>query len=282
MRNTIIILLFPFVCSAQAIVDNAGNIINYQKYQDSIPGIYTTGHRLKIKTDSLAVAVAASTAASLALKLNLTDTANMVLGYLRKTGSAATLTSFPTLNQNTTGTAGGLSANIAESQVTNLVTDLGLKAPLASPTFTGTVTVPASTSFTTPVIGAATGTSLSVTGAITSSGGGIGYTSGNGGTVTQATSKSTGVTLNELAGDITLNAAALAAAAIVSFTLTNSTIAATDVVHLQHQATGTFAAYTLNGRCAAGSAVISLRNNTAGSLGEAIVIRYIIVKSVTN
>lgn len=49
---------------------------------------------------------------------------------------------FPTLNQNTSGTAGGLSANIAESQVTNLVTDLGLKAPLASPTFTGTVTIP--------------------------------------------------------------------------------------------------------------------------------------------
>lgn len=33
-------------------------------------------------------------------------------------------------------------ASIAESQVTNLTTDLAAKAPLASPTFTGTVTVP--------------------------------------------------------------------------------------------------------------------------------------------
>jgi hypothetical protein len=38
--------------------------------------------------------------------------------------------------------AGGLSGNIAESQVTNLTTDLAAKAPLASPTFTGTPTAP--------------------------------------------------------------------------------------------------------------------------------------------
>lgn len=42
----------------------------------------------------------------------------------------------------------GAFANIAESDVTNLVTDLGLKAPLASPTFTGTVTVPTPTGAT--------------------------------------------------------------------------------------------------------------------------------------
>jgi hypothetical protein len=35
--------------------------------------------------------------------------------------------------------------NIAESQVTNLVSDLAAKAPLASPTFTGTVTTPLTT-----------------------------------------------------------------------------------------------------------------------------------------
>ncbi len=43
---------------------------------------------------------------------------------------------------NTSGTAAGLSANIAESQVTNLVTDLAAKAPLASPTFTTQATAP--------------------------------------------------------------------------------------------------------------------------------------------
>lgn len=42
----------------------------------------------------------------------------------------------PTLNQNTTGTASGLSANITESQVTNLTTDLGNRA-LTSTTVNG-------------------------------------------------------------------------------------------------------------------------------------------------
>lgn len=148
--------------------------------------------------------------------------------------------------------------------------DISGKANLISP------------SFTTPNIGAATGTSFVATGNITSSGGGIGYVTGNGGTVTQATSKSTAVTLNKLAGDITTNAASLAAAAIVSFTLTNSTITATDIIHVQHNATGTFGAYTITGRSAAGSAVISIRNNTAGALAEAIVIKYIVLKSSTN
>jgi hypothetical protein len=48
---------------------------------------------------------------------------------------------------------------------------------------------------------------------------GIGYATGAGGTVTQATSKSTAVTLNTVTGAITMNNAALAAATIVSFTL---------------------------------------------------------------
>jgi hypothetical protein len=160
---------------------------------------------------------------------------------------------------------------LTESQVTNLTNDLGLKANLTSPTLV------------TPIIGVATGTSLAVTGSITSSGtAGIGYATGAGGTVTQATSKSTGVTLNKIAGEITLNSAALASATVVSFTLTNSTIAATDILVLNHVTTGTRGAYTLNAQCAAGSAVIYVRNNTAGSLSEAIVIRFVVIKSVNN
>lgn len=54
----------------------------------------------------------------------------------------ATAGQFPTLNQNTTGSAASLTGNITESQVTNLTTDLAALAPKASPTFTGTVTVP--------------------------------------------------------------------------------------------------------------------------------------------
>lgn len=144
-----------------------------------------------------------------------------------------------------------------------------------------TITSSSLTSFgASPNIGAAVGTSVAVTGSITSSSGGIGYAAGNGGVVTQATSKATTVTLNKLAGDITLSGGSLAAGTIVSFTLNNSAIAATDIIHLQHQNTGTFGAYTLNGRTAGGSALISIRNNTAAALAEAVVIRFIVIKSV--
>lgn len=110
---------------------------------------------------------------------------------------------------------------------------------------------------------------------------GIGYSAGAGGTVTQATSKSTGVTLNKICGEITLNGAALAAGVIVSFVLTNSCIAATDNIILNHTSVGTPGSYLLNGRCASGSATIDVRNTSAGSLSEAIVIRFTVIKAVT-
>ncbi len=50
-----------------------------------------------------------------------------------------------------------------------------------------------------------------------------------GGTVTQATNKTTGVTLNAASGQITMNGASLAGGAEATFTVTNSEIAATDV-----------------------------------------------------
>jgi hypothetical protein len=77
-----------------------------------------------------------------------------------------------------------------------------------------------------------------------------------------------------------MNGAALAAGTIVSFTLTNSAIAATDVLALNHHATGTLGAYSLNASCAAGSAQINVRNNTAGSLSQAIVLRFALIKGV--
>jgi hypothetical protein len=112
----------------------------------------------------------------------------------------------------------------------------------------------------------------------------IGYANGSGagGTVTQATSKSTGVTLSNPAGQITMNAAALAAGTIVSFTLTNTFIAATDVLLLNHVSGGTPGSYSLNAQCGAGSATINVRNNTAGSLSEAIVIAFVVVKGATS
>lgn len=120
------------------------------------------------------------------------------------------------------------------------------------------------------------------TGTMTLSSGVLGYATGNGGTVTQATSKSNGVTLNKISGEITLNNAALASGATVSFTLTNSAIAAGDVLILNHASGGTFMAYDLDAQCGAGSAVIGVRNASAGSLSEAIVIRFAVLKAATS
>lgn len=108
-----------------------------------------------------------------------------------------------------------------------------------------------------------------------------GYITGEGGAVTQATSKSTGVTLNKRCGQITMNNATLNANTTVSFTLTNSTIAATDLLVLNHVSAGTAGSYLLNAQCAAGSASINVRNITAGNLGEAIVIGFAVIKAVT-
>mgnify|MGYP001560028811 CR=1 FL=1 len=134
------------------------------------------------------------------------------------------------------------------------------------------------------ITGALTGvTTLAASSTILSSGptGGIGYTTGAGGAQTQLTNKQTGVTSNTITTAITLNAESLAAGAITAFTLTDSAIAATDTVLVIHQSAGTSGAYTFNAFPAAGSAVISLRNNTAGALAEAIVLRVTVVKSVS-
>ena len=111
-----------------------------------------------------------------------------------------------------------------------------------------------------------------------SSTGGLGYGVGAGGTVTQLTNKATGVTLDKATGQITLAAASLAAATIVSFTLTNSAIAATDVMIVNHVSAGTRGAYLVNAECLAGSATISIRNNSAAALAEAIVLRFVVIK----
>ena len=109
----------------------------------------------------------------------------------------------------------------------------------------------------------------------------FGYGAGAGGTSTQGTNKSTGVTLNTRCGQVTLNGAALAADTTVSFVLTNSQIAAGDVLILNHISGGTAGSYLLNARSAAGSATIDVRNITTGSLSEAIVIAFAVIRATT-
>ncbi len=104
-----------------------------------------------------------------------------------------------------------------------------------------------------------------------------------GGTVTQATSKATGVTLNAASGQITLDDAALAAAAEVSFVVTNSEISATDVVVVNHASAGTAGSYLAQANTlAAGSFKITVANVSAGSLGEAIVLNFVALKGASS
>ena len=144
---------------------------------------------------------------------------------------------------------------------------------------TGTFTSPA---LVTPTLGVATGTSLSTTGnQVISSTGKHGYATGSGGTVTQGSSKSTGVTLSKSTGQITLDGAALAASTTVTFALTNTVIEAGDILILNHISGGTAGSYLLNAQSAAGSASINVRNISLGSLSEAIVIAFAVIKAVT-
>jgi len=168
--------------------------------------------------------------------------------------------------------------------VTNLFTSPTLVTPALGTVASGNISACTSTSMalTTPVIGAATGTSLSTTGnQVISSTGKHGYSTGAGGTVTQATSKATGVTLSKSTGQITLNNAALASDTTVSFTLTNTVIEAGDILIMNHISAGTAGSYLLNAQSAAGTASINVRNITAGSLSEAIVIAFAVIKAVT-
>ena len=105
---------------------------------------------------------------------------------------------------------------------------------------------------------------------------------GTGGTVTQLTNKSTGVTLNKLCGQITMNNATLNRGTSVSFTLTNSFIDTTDVVVVNIASGATAGAYVITVEViAAGSCNISLHNNASGvDYSEAVVLNFAVIKAV--
>ena len=110
----------------------------------------------------------------------------------------------------------------------------------------------------------------------------IGYTAAAQGSVTQATSKSTAVTLDKSAGTITMNNAALAATTSVTFTLNNSLISANDAIILSFvnsgATRGSYTAWVTS--LTTGSATITVRNITAGSLSEAVVLNYVVLHAL--
>lgn len=141
-----------------------------------------------------------------------------------------------------------------------------------------------SPTLTTPVIGAATGTSLAVTGALTSSSAtsGLGAATGAGGTVSQLTSKSTGVTLSKICGQITMFNTSMLTLGIAGFTLTNTSISTTDCVIVWIVSGGTVNSYNVVvDAVAGGSCHISIQNISVGTLSEAVVVGFMVIKAVT-
>ena len=133
------------------------------------------------------------------------------------------------------------------------------------------------------VVGGATFTSAVKS---TSPSGGIGYGTGAGAAVTQLTSKATTVVSNFITGKITTAADALAKGDAVSFTFTNSRIEANDVVMFSIQSGATAGEYNVFcDSVSAGSCRVSIKHyagGAGGSLSEALVINYVVIKGVSS
>lgn len=114
---------------------------------------------------------------------------------------------------------------------------------------------------------------------------GIGYTIGAGGAVTQDTSRTTGVTLNNITGAITTSSVSLAAEATADFTVTNSAVAIGDTVVLSMRSGSNSGGTLINViTVAAGSFGIRVHNgNVAAGTAEtgAIIINYAVIKAVS-
>jgi len=149
------------------------------------------------------------------------------------------------------------------------------EATLALATVT---TVNATTVNTDAVVATAGITSSGATGA------GIGYATGAGGAVTQATNRTTGVTLSKLTGQITTNNASLAAEAAAEFTVTNTAVAIGDVVVVAQQSgsnggnTDVYVSTVANGSFK----IKVANNNAAAGTAEtgAIIINFAVIKAV--
>jgi hypothetical protein len=108
----------------------------------------------------------------------------------------------------------------------------------------------------------------------------VGHTAG-GAAVTQTGNKSGAVTINAPCGRITIASGALAAGAEASFVVTNNQVAATDVVIVNHASGGTAGAYMVGvGAVGAGSFRVVLSNLSTGSLNEALVLNFAVIRAV--
>ncbi|MEI8075431.1 MAG: hypothetical protein WCH78_11840, partial [Bacteroidota bacterium] len=197
------------------------------------------------------------------------------------TPTSATLTNATGLpiSSGVSGLGTGVATFLATPSSANLI------SIVTDGTGSGSLVFASSPALTTPNIGVATGTSLSTTGSITSSGtAGIGYSTGAGGSVTQGSNKTTGVTLNKMTGAITTAAGSITSARAIKFTVSNTLVAATDIPFVAIKSGAASSnSYTVSvGAVAAGSFDIVIYNATGANLNETLVINFTILKGVIN
>lgn len=107
-----------------------------------------------------------------------------------------------------------------------------------------------------------------------------------GSTVTQATNRSTGVTINATSGTITTDTTSLAAGASAEFTVTNSTVAADDVIIVSQRSGSSLVAGVAGVTdivvvtVAAGSFILSVANGSTTTADTgAIIINFLVLKA---
>ena len=122
-----------------------------------------------------------------------------------------------------------------------------------------------------------TTTGTLTSGSVSANSGTLGFATGAGGAVTQATSRTTGVTLNKSCGAITLVSAA-GSATPATFTVTNSVVAATDIIDI-NQKSGTDLYQVFVTAVAAGSFNVTFFT-TGGTTTEQPVFNFAVTKAV--
>ena len=126
--------------------------------------------------------------------------------------------------------------------------------------------------------------SIAATTTIKSSGAtsGIGYDTGAGGTATQGTSRTTGVTIDKICGRITTFSKTTSASGFDSFTVTNSTVASTDTIIVNIGSGATADKYVVGVTAvAAGSFRIQFYYPAAQGTAEAPIINFAVIKAVS-
>jgi hypothetical protein len=108
---------------------------------------------------------------------------------------------------------------------------------------------------------------------------GVGFATGSGGTVTQASSRTTGVTINKKCGAITLYSTA-GTSAYTSFTVTNSLVTANDVIVVNQQSgTNTYLVFVT--AVAAGSFRITF-SAVSGTATDAPVFNFAVIEGTVS